>query len=406
MEIKKQRKRFWWVMGLVVTAAAVTTASVYAFYSAETNEPATYSSNFALNTDYEKYEAGVLVSGVDPDGAAAAAGIRRGTIILSINGTTVNSIRDLHRAMDSQTDGETVAVEVYNGPEAETLSVTLPEGSTIMGIELTTTTIEHDFDFTVEGDLISNLTVLEVFEGSAAEAAGIQAGDVIKAIDGNEMTTFDDLIASLSDKQPNDSIEVTITRDGAELALNATLGEHPNDGERAYLGVETIPSFIGRGFDGGPFIFEMDRFGDDFLGGEGLLVVEVVNGSSAETAGLQAGDWLKSAENSDLKTTDDLITLLADKQPGDTLTFTLERDGEAVEQTVTLGEHPDDANKSFLGIQTAPHIEIFDTFELDDFGSFEGFEEHGRGRFDNFPHFDFENEFKEFEFELDSKSNA
>lgn len=401
MEVKKQRKRFWWVMGLVVAAAAVTTAGVVAFYSAETNELITTSTSLALDVDHEKYEAGVLVSGVDPDGAAAAAGIRRGTIILSIDGQVVNTIRELHTALDSYNGGETVAVAVYNGPEAETLSVTLPESAAVMGIELTSSSFEHDFDFAIEGTLFEELTVLEVLEGSAAEAAGIQVGDIIQSIDGNAVATFDDLVGSLADKQPNDSIEVTVLRAEDDLTLTATLGEHPDDADRAFLGVQTAPSFIGRGFDGGPFVFEMERFGDGALMGDGLLVVDVVEGSSAEIAGLQSGDWIKSADGSDLTTLDDLVKILADKQPNDTLSLTIDRVGETVELTATLGEHPDDVTKAFLGIQTAPHIEVFDSF---DFG---GFEHDGEFPFDQFPHFDFEKEFEKFEFEeLDAESNA
>ena len=55
--------------------------------------------------------------------------------------------------------------------------------------------------------------VKEVEEGSAAEKAGIEAGDIITAIDGNKITSVDDLTKALSGYSNGDSAEVTIARE-------------------------------------------------------------------------------------------------------------------------------------------------------------------------------------------------
>jgi regulator of sigma E protease len=69
--------------------------------------------------------------------------------------------------------------------------------------------------FSLYGRTVSDPVVAEVQPGSAAEAAGIQPGDVFVAIDGRAVTTFDDVRRYVSSR-PELEITVTMRRDGAE----------------------------------------------------------------------------------------------------------------------------------------------------------------------------------------------
>ena len=71
-----------------------------------------------------------------------------------------------------------------------------------------------------------------------AEAAGLRADDRVLAIDGRPVSTFDDL-AELVSPRPGETVELLVSRDGAERTIRAELaGEHPMTGERrGYLGV-------------------------------------------------------------------------------------------------------------------------------------------------------------------------
>lgn len=62
-----------------------------------------------------------------------------------------------------------------------------------------------------------------VEEGSGAEAAGIQHGDIIKAIDQVKITKFSDLRGHLNTKRPNDVVQVTLLRDGKIKEVPVTL---------------------------------------------------------------------------------------------------------------------------------------------------------------------------------------
>jgi putative serine protease PepD len=66
--------------------------------------------------------------------------------------------------------------------------------------------------------------VYDVIPGSGAEAAGIEQGDVIVAVDGDPITVNDDLGAAIAQHEPGDTVEVTIERDGEEQTLEAQIG--------------------------------------------------------------------------------------------------------------------------------------------------------------------------------------
>jgi serine protease DegQ len=79
--------------------------------------------------------------------------------------------------------------------------------------------------FGIEVD--EGVLVFSVVEGSAAEEAGLRAGDVILAADGEEMRQVEDLLSFLRRHAPGDTIELQIVREGAERTVRATLRDRP-----------------------------------------------------------------------------------------------------------------------------------------------------------------------------------
>jgi S1-C subfamily serine protease len=63
--------------------------------------------------------------------------------------------------------------------------------------------------------------------GSAAEAAGIEAGDLVVAIDGSTIEGIEDLAGQVRTRHAGDTVEVTVVRDGEEQTVTVTLGERP-----------------------------------------------------------------------------------------------------------------------------------------------------------------------------------
>jgi S1-C subfamily serine protease len=65
---------------------------------------------------------GVLIVRVEPDGAAAAGGLRDGDIILELGGQVVGRVDDLHRLLTEDRIGDTVAITILRGTERLTLN--------------------------------------------------------------------------------------------------------------------------------------------------------------------------------------------------------------------------------------------------------------------------------------------
>jgi S1-C subfamily serine protease len=107
-----------------------------------------------------------------------------------------------------------------------------------IGGQTLTPDVAQMFDVSVA----SGAMIEQVAEGSPADQAGLQGGDqtvtvqgqqyviggdVITAIDGTEVATFDDLIEFLTTKQPGDSVTLTVARGDETTRIEVTLGDRP-----------------------------------------------------------------------------------------------------------------------------------------------------------------------------------
>jgi putative serine protease PepD len=63
-----------------------------------------------------------------------------------------------------------------------------------------------------------------IVPGGPAETAGLQAGDVILALDGKAVDGSAELIVAIRSKSPGDTVTLTVRRDGSERTYEVTLG--------------------------------------------------------------------------------------------------------------------------------------------------------------------------------------
>jgi putative serine protease PepD len=71
-------------------------------------------------------------------------------------------------------------------------------------------------------------TVAEVRAGTPASSAGLQAGDVITAVDGKSVGTSAALQSAIDAHKPGDKVQVTFKRNGSEKTVTVTLGTRPS----------------------------------------------------------------------------------------------------------------------------------------------------------------------------------
>lgn len=72
-------------------------------------------------------------------------------------------------------------------------------------------------------DETEGVYVAAIEEGSGADKGGIREGDIIKKIDGYKISKFSDLTGYLGAKRPNDVVDVTVLRNGAQRTIPVTL---------------------------------------------------------------------------------------------------------------------------------------------------------------------------------------
>ena len=80
---------------------------------------------------------------------------------------------------------------------------------------------------------VAGALVQDVTPGQPAERAGLQAYDVITALDGERVLTGNDLQHKIALKAPGDRVRITVYRDGRPRDITANLAEAPFTGEVA-----------------------------------------------------------------------------------------------------------------------------------------------------------------------------
>ena len=114
-------------------------------------------------------------------------------------------------------------------------------------------------------------TVSRVMAGTPAQGAGLLPGDRIVSVDGSEVATMEDMVAVLPD--PGTPVSLGIERGGDRLILPLTLGAHPEDAGRGYIGIGSQSALLSQPVEVG-YLEAVPETLDEF----GYLVKESVLG--------------------------------------------------------------------------------------------------------------------------------
>lgn len=73
--------------------------------------------------------------------------------------------------------------------------------------------------------------VQDVVEGSCAEKAGVQKGDIIIGLNDTKVETYNQLVAALNKHKAGEQITLKVFRGGAEVTMDVTLDEQPQENQ-------------------------------------------------------------------------------------------------------------------------------------------------------------------------------
>ncbi len=192
----------------------------------------------------------------------------------------------------------------------------------------------------------SGVAITGTSKGSGAREAGLKDGDIITAINGEDIRSTKELGKAIDANEPGDDIKVTYIRDGKTKTVTATLGTNSksysynfDDWEDMDIKVEGINEFwveetkrssSKKGFLG---VYPADEVD----GIDGMMILNTVSGSAADDAGLQTGDVIVKIDDTKITDFDDLKVALKDKKPGDDIELSYKRQGKTIKKTVELG---------------------------------------------------------------------
>jgi serine protease Do len=142
--------------------------------------------------------------------------------------------------------------------------------------------------------------VTEAQDDSPASEAGVEAGDVITAVDGNAVESPRELARLIAKIDPGTDVEVTLWRGGSEEEVSVELGEFPEMERHAALD---------RGGENTAQTGTLEGFGLTVTGaddGEGLVVTDVDPGGTAAERGIRPGDVIVAVNSAEVSSGDDV----------------------------------------------------------------------------------------------------
>lgn len=189
----------------------------------------------------EGFTGGVLISEVHENGPSAKAGLKRGDIILEYKGEKVRDVNHLRNIVARTRVGERVDVKILRDGKEQVLTIELgerppdevlagraapseappsvkPPDNVLAGIAVEPLTEEKRKQYNLP-EKVKGVVIVKVQPGSAAEAAGLQEGDVIEEVSREPIASLDDYRRIASKIGKDELVVLLINRRGNSLFI-------------------------------------------------------------------------------------------------------------------------------------------------------------------------------------------
>ena len=172
-------------------------------------------------------------------------------------------------------------------------------------------------------DEVAGVVVQDFTGDSPAKAAGLQRGDVIVAIDGEEVGRVGQLQQVIASKKPGSTVNVRVIRYGEPRTFRVRLTEAPVPSPQPTTRTASARPGQRLGFQAQELTRELARQAQfpDRVDLEGLIIRNVEPYSPAARAGLRPGMVIERLERNPVRSEADLDEILDDLKPGDVASF-------------------------------------------------------------------------------------
>ena len=232
----------------------------------------------------------------------------------------------------------------------------------------------------------SGALVTRVVPDSPADQAGVERGDVIVRVGGQDVGSPGDLVEAVGSASEDASIDIMVVRDGAKKSLRAKLAARPeggdsdddtpaprmpgmnrmngmqgmhgmkgmsgmkgmqgdNDGDSDNDMLSRLPEMLGNGMmDRARLGVRIESLNPDlatYFGSRdarGALVLDVVDGSPAQMAGIRAGDVIQRVDSKTVERAGDLTEAV--RSSDKSVSISLLRHGARQTVNAELGDAP------------------------------------------------------------------
>jgi serine protease Do len=171
------------------------------------------------------------------------------------------------------------------------------------------------------------ILVGDVTAGGPADKAGIKRGDVITEIDGKKVENSFQLRNIVAQTKPGTSVTFTLIREGQQMQIKVLLGERPRELGAGKPTEEKQPkeqTYQKLGISAQTLTPDIaEQLG--YKNQEGVVIIDVAGGSSAEDAGLQQGDLIMEVNQVKIRTVQDFKTVLDRLKSGDSAALLVRR---------------------------------------------------------------------------------
>jgi len=240
---------------------------------------------------------------------------------------------------------------------------------------------------------VRGVGVTRIVKDSPAEKAGLRPDDVILRVDGESITSVRKLNRIVSELAPDQSVKITVSRNGSEQDITATIGKRSanfftkdllRNQPKVWKWEGNEPKewkfegpLLNKGFpNNGDLTFMLDnsrrigvstmeltkQLADYFgiTGGKGVLVTAVTEDGPAARAGVRAGDVITAVDGEAINSPGDVTRVINRKKEGDvTLTVVRNKTQQTIHVTPREGGFSGTMGQPQVGRRIViPRIEI------------------------------------------------